>query len=42
MHISQKLRNAQETGEPVYSFEYFVPKTEQVGFPNSQNSMKLY
>lgn len=29
MHISQKLQKAVETGEPAYSFEYFVPKTEQ-------------
>ncbi|KAG8531684.1 uncharacterized protein KY384_003316 [Bacidia gigantensis] len=29
MHISDKLREAQKTGQPVFSFEYFPPKTAQ-------------
>lgn len=29
MHISQKLNAAIESGKPMFSFEYFVPKTAQ-------------
>ena len=29
MHISEKLAEAQKTGQPVFSFEYFPPKTAQ-------------
>ena len=29
MHISKKLAAAQEAGKPVFSFEFFPPKTEQ-------------
>jgi methylenetetrahydrofolate reductase (NADPH) len=30
MHISQKLREAEKNGKPVFSFEFFPPKTAQV------------
>jgi 5,10-methylenetetrahydrofolate reductase len=31
MHISEKLNQAQKTGKPGFSFEFFPPKTAQVG-----------
>lgn len=31
MHISQKLAEAEKTGKPMFSFEFFPPKTAQVG-----------
>lgn len=30
MHISQKLAEAEQAGKPVFSFEFFPPKTDQV------------
>jgi methylenetetrahydrofolate reductase (NADPH) len=31
MHISQKLEAARAEGKPTFSFEFFPPKTAQVG-----------
>lgn len=30
MHIKDKLAEAQRTGKPMFSFEFFPPKTAQV------------
>lgn len=30
MHIKNKLAEAEKTGRPMFSFEFFPPKTEQV------------
>ena len=30
MHIKDKLAEAESTGRPMFSFEFFPPKTEQV------------
>lgn len=38
MHISKKLRAAEEAGRPTYSFEFFPPKTEQVSDDQTQMS----
>lgn len=30
MHVKDKLAEAQRAGKPIFSFEYYVPKTPQV------------
>ena len=30
MHISKKIAEAERQGKPIFSFEFFPPKTEQV------------
>jgi methylenetetrahydrofolate reductase (NADPH) len=37
MHISQKLAQSRAEGKPTFSFEFFPPKTAQVG--SSQPSL---
>lgn len=41
MHIKDKLAEAERTGKPAFSFEFFPPKTAQVGMASLFGGMRL-